>query len=105
MQNPFVQMTEAKCAERRAQFFAMVAEMGPEPAGGALAWTAKLYRESMRQQRRARLTEGHSPEPAARVDEPNPANGPNGQSKPLLAIEKGPSDSRPPSHNPSPALG
>jgi hypothetical protein len=81
-------MTEAERAERRAQFFAMVAEMGPEPAGGALAWTVKLFREAKRNQRRTRLAEGHSPEPAARVDEPNPANGPNGQSEPQLAIQK-----------------
>ena len=46
MQNPFVPMTDAERAERRAQFFAMVAEMGPEPTGGALAWNASLLPEA-----------------------------------------------------------
>ena len=47
MQNPFVQMTEAERAERRARFFAEEAAAGPEPTG-ALAWTSSLWREAQK---------------------------------------------------------
>ena len=72
MQNPFVQMTDAERAERRARFFAEEDAAGPE-ATGVLALTAKLYREAKRHERRARLADRQAPVPVASGDDPNPA--------------------------------